>query len=174
MQPPAARVSIRLAGPADGPALIRAHLASRDFHQGWAEPFTDRAGFVRWLEPIEAGRKLSFLVEADGRLTGVVSLGDIIRGSFQCAYLGYYAMAGMAGGGRMTEAVRQVVAHAFGPLGLHRLEANIQPNNAPSLALIARLGFRREGFSPRYLRIAGVWRDHERWARLADDRALGG
>jgi len=169
VQTAAARVTIRLAGPADGAALIRAHLASRSFHHGWAEPFTDRAGFARWLEPIESGRKLSFLVEAGGALTGIVSLGDVIRGSYQGAYLGYYAMAGMGGGGRMTEAVRQVVAHAFGPLGLHRVEANIQPNNAPSLALIRRLGFRREGFSPRYLRIAGAWRDHERWAKLADD-----
>ena len=169
MQHAAARVALRLAGPADAAALIRAHLASRAFHQGWAEPFTDRAGFARWMEPIETGRKLSFLVETEAGIIGMVSLGDIIRGSFQCAYLGYYAMAGMAGGGRMTEAVRQVVVHAFGPLGLHRVEANIQPTNAPSLALIARLGFRREGFSPRYLRIAGAWRDHERWAKLADD-----
>jgi [ribosomal protein S5]-alanine N-acetyltransferase len=169
MRSTAARVTLRLAGPADAAALIRAHLASRAFHHGWAEPFTDRAGFARWMEPIETGRKLSFLVETEAGIIGMVSLGDIIRGSFQCAYLGYYAMAGMAGGGRMTEAVRQVVAHAFGPLGLHRLEANIQPNNAPSLALIRRVGFRREGFSPRYLRISGAWRDHERWAKLADE-----
>ena len=69
----------------------------------------------------------------------------------------------------MTEAVRLAAAHAFGVLGLHRLEANIQPENLRSIALVKRLGFRLEGFSPRYLRIGGEWRDHERWALLAEE-----
>jgi [ribosomal protein S5]-alanine N-acetyltransferase len=68
----------------------------------------------------------------------------------------------------MTEALRAAVSHAFGDLGLHRLEANIQPGNVASIALVRRLGFQKEGFSPRYLRINGQWRDHERWALLAD------
>jgi hypothetical protein len=55
-------------------------------------------------------------------------------------------------------------------LRLHRLEANVQPGNAASIRLLQRLGFRREGYSPRYLRICGRWRDHERWAILADER----
>jgi [ribosomal protein S5]-alanine N-acetyltransferase len=69
----------------------------------------------------------------------------------------------------MTEALSLAIGQAFGDLGLHRLEANIQPGNAASLALARRLGFRREGFSPRYLCIAGRWRDHERWALLSDE-----
>ena len=69
----------------------------------------------------------------------------------------------------MTEAVRLATAHAFEALGLHRLEANIQPGNLRSIALVKRLGFRLEGFSPRYLRMGGEWRDHERWALLADE-----
>jgi ribosomal-protein-alanine N-acetyltransferase len=69
----------------------------------------------------------------------------------------------------MGEAVRLVVTHAFHALGLHRLEANIQPGNGPSRALVRRLGFRQEGYSPRYLKIDGDWRDHERWAVLADE-----
>jgi ribosomal-protein-alanine N-acetyltransferase len=55
-------------------------------------------------------------------------------------------------------------------MSLHRVEANIQPNNAASIALVKRCGFRLEGFSPRYLKIAGEWRDHERWALLADEQ----
>lgn len=70
----------------------------------------------------------------------------------------------------MTEALRAAIAYAFGDLELHRLEANIQPGNATSIALLCRLGFRKEGFSPRYLRINGEWRDHERWALLAAKR----
>ncbi len=69
----------------------------------------------------------------------------------------------------MTEAVRLAVAHAFDAGGLHRVEANIQPGNHASIALVKRLGFRKEGFSPKYLKIGGVWCDHERWALLADD-----
>jgi ribosomal-protein-alanine N-acetyltransferase len=69
----------------------------------------------------------------------------------------------------MTEGLARVVSEAFGPLGLHRLEANIQPANLASRRLVRRLGFRREGLSPRYLRVAGAWRDHERWAILRDD-----
>jgi ribosomal-protein-alanine N-acetyltransferase len=69
----------------------------------------------------------------------------------------------------MTEGVALAVAYAFGTLGLHRVEANIRPENAPSRALVQRLGFRQEGYSPRYLKIGGRWRDHERWAMLRED-----
>jgi ribosomal-protein-alanine N-acetyltransferase len=71
----------------------------------------------------------------------------------------------------MRQALALVVTTAFSELGLHRLEANIQPANVRSRGVAARLGFRQEGFSPRYLKIGGEWRDHERWAILADERA---
>ena len=68
----------------------------------------------------------------------------------------------------MTEALGSAISYAFGELGLHRLEANIQPANHASIALVRRLGFQNEGYSPRYLRINGEWQDHERWALLGD------
>ena len=104
-------------------------------------------------------------------MAGVLILSQIVRGAFQSAYLGYYAHQAHAGRGYMREAMGQTVEHAFGPLALHRIEANIQPANEASVALALSAGFRLEGFSPRYLLIGGQWRDHERYAITADDRA---
>ena len=99
----------------------------------------------------------------------MVNVSEIVRGFFQSAYMGYYGTVGMNGRGLMSETVSLVVTHAFRELGLHRVEANIQPGNEPSRALVKRLGFRQEGYSPRYLKIDGEWRDHERWAVLSDE-----
>lgn len=104
-----------------------------------------------------------------GELVGVINLSEIVRGFFQSAYLGYYAFVPFAGEGYMTEGLSLVLDEAFGPLGLNRVEANVQPRNKRSSRLISRLGFRLEGFSPRYLKIGGRFRDHERWAVLADE-----
>jgi [ribosomal protein S5]-alanine N-acetyltransferase len=167
----AAHVAIAPARRADCTALVDANRASRDYHLPWAEPFTDAPGFAAWFARIQTGPHGGLVARdtASGRVVGVVNLSEIVLGVFQGAYLGYYGMAWCAGSGLMTEAVRLGVAYGFGELGLHRLEANIQPENARSIALVRRLGFRREGFSPRYLRIGGTWRDHERWALLADE-----
>jgi ribosomal-protein-alanine N-acetyltransferase len=103
-----------------------------------------------------------------GGLVGVVNISEIVRGAFRSAYVGYYAFTPFARRGLMTEGLSLVVAEAFGAFGLHRLEANVQPENTASIRLVRRLGFRREGYSRRYLKINGRWRDHERWAILSD------
>lgn len=166
-------VALRPATRADGPALIRANRESRAHHAPWAAPFTDEPGFEEWFSTLGTGTAIGLIARdaASGVLIGVVNLSQIFRKGFQNAYLGYYGMAGIARRGLMTEAVRLATRHAFDTIGLHRLEANIQPGNTASIALVRRLGFRREGFSPRYLKIDGAWRDHERWALLADDPA---
>jgi ribosomal-protein-alanine N-acetyltransferase len=76
-------------------------------------------------------------------------------------------LAGQERQGFMREGLRAVTRHAFNRLGLHRLEASIQPGNAASIALARSCGFAKEGYSPRYLKLGGRWRDHERWAILA-------
>ena len=165
-------VTLAPATRADAPELIRGNLESRGHHHPWAAPFTDQAGFDAWFARTLTGPHVGLVVReaASGRVAGVVNLTEIVANPFyQGAYLGYHGMAALAGRGLMTEAVRLAAARAFGGLGLHRLEANIQPGNARSIALVRRLGFRLEGFSPRYLRVGGEWRDHERWALLADE-----
>lgn len=118
-----------------------------------------------------AGDFFSFTGERtdDGSLVGVVNLSQVARGNFQSCYAGFYAFVPNQGQGLMRELVGLVIDHAFNVEGLHRVEANVQPGNVRSLALVAALGLRREGFSPRYLHIDGAWRDHERWAITAEE-----
>ena len=112
-----------------------------------------------------------FLVcrQDDDALAGVYNVSQIARGFFESAYLGYYAFAPTAGKGLMAEGLELVMRHCFRQLKLHRLEANIQPDNERSKRLVERAGFRYEGYSPRYLKIGGRWRDHERWAITRED-----
>ncbi|MCB8819612.1 GNAT family N-acetyltransferase [Microvirga rosea] len=168
MQP---RVVIAPVSASDGVELVAANLASIAVHEPWVYPCRDAASFHAYLARSDGDRSVGFIArELQGRrIIGVVNINEIVRGLFQSAYLGYYGMAGWQGQGLMREAVELVVLYAFDQLALHRLEANIQPGNAPSLALAKRLGFRHEGYSPRYLKIGGEWRDHERWAILSED-----
>ena len=163
-------VVVRPVARQDAVELIRANLDSRAHHAPWVEPFTDQAGFEAWFARSQDDRQVGLVAlhPETGLAVGVFNLSEIVRGSFQSAYLGYYGMAAFARRGLMTQALRLATRYAFDDLGLHRLEANIQPDNLASIALVRRVGFRMEGFSPRYLRIGGVWRDHQRWALLAD------
>ena len=104
----------------------------------------------------------------DDAILGAIEISQIVRGAFQSAYLGYHIDAAWSRHGYMTEALGLALTYGFRTLGLHRLEANIQPSNVASIALVRRLGFAREGHSPQYLKIGGRWRDHERWAILAE------
>jgi ribosomal-protein-alanine N-acetyltransferase len=167
---PAGRVWVRVVAAEDGAALCRAHGASVALHAPWVTPFTDMDGFRTWQGRIaeQQGEALVAIDRRDGGIAGLFALTGVMHGALCSAWLGYHAMAGYAGRGLMTEAMGLVCHHAFRTLGLHRVEANIQPENARSIALVQRAGFQREGYSPRYLRIGGVWRDHERWALLAD------
>jgi ribosomal-protein-alanine N-acetyltransferase len=149
---------------------LNAVRRSREHLGKWVSPPSSASAYRAYLRRLaEPSREAYFLVLRSGELVGVVTVSEIVRGLFQSAYLGCYAFAPHTGRGYMTEGLRLVLRHAFGTLRLHRLEANIQPHNRPSLALFRRLGFRREGYSPRYLKIGGRWRDHERWALLVEE-----
>jgi [ribosomal protein S5]-alanine N-acetyltransferase len=146
--------------------------ASSRLHRGLVSPPTGPEEFADFLTRCRRVDVVCFLIcrVADGAVIGAISLSQIFRGGFQNAYLGYYVGAPYARRGYMTEALDLMLAYAFEQLKLHRLEANIQPANVASIALVRRSGFSREGFSRRYLKICGRWRDHERWAIIVEDR----
>ena len=131
-----------------------------------------RKKFEVYVKRMASDSHRGFLVVScqTGEPVGVISLHHIIRGPLQSAFLGYYAFVPHAGKGLMREGMRLVLKHAFQKLKLHRLEANIQPENRASIELVRRCGFVREGISRRYLKVNGRWKDHERWVILAENR----
>jgi len=171
------RVHLRPPRRKDEQAFIAQARASRPLHSGWVQPPETSAAFAAYVarygtaaaEPRQAG----FLVvrNDDGALAGVVNFSEIVRGVFHSAYVGYYAFTPLAGDGYMAEGFALALEYAFRQLKLHRIEANVQPANRRSLALVERLGFEREGYSRRYVKIGGRWRDHVRFAMLAEDCA---
>jgi len=161
-----ARVYLRRPTAVDQHEFLELMHASRKLHHPWIQPPLTPAGYQQYLQRMARSDHQGFLVcqREDHRIAAVINLNNIVHGAFLSAYLGYYAGAGCNGRGLVSEGLAQVIRMAVEQFGLHRLEANIQPANAASIALVRRLGFRREGFSPAYLFIAGAWRDHERWA----------
>lgn len=154
-----------------GEEFVAFTRANVDFHHPWVYPATEPATYRGYLDRLDGGNAYGFVIarNADDAIVGVVNVNDMIMGGFCSASLGYYGNAALCRRGYMSEGLALVLDQVFGPLGLHRVEANVQPGNVASLALIARLGFRKEGFSPSFLQIGGAWRDHERWAMLSDE-----
>ncbi len=165
------RVFLRPPERRDRDEFISLMRASRAFHRPWATAPTDDDRFATYLADSRRADFEAMLAcrSQDLAIVGFFNLSQISRGSLQSAYLGYAVGKPYARQGYMSEGIQLVLEHAFLNLGLHRVEANIQPGNRASIALAAGAGFRREGFSPRYLKIGGRWRDHERWAILADE-----
>lgn len=131
---------------------------------------TDPAAFDAYVARCRRADYCGMLVcrVDDEAIVGNVNLSQIVRVGFHSAYMGYQVFAPFEGQRYMTDAMPLVLRVVFTVLKLHRVEANIQPTNAASIALVRRAGFEREGYSPRYLKIAGRWRDHERWAMTAE------
>ncbi len=132
---------------------------------------------VRWMSLRSAGRRgaaLPFAVTLDGRFVGHVMVGNVVREPLLSAYVGYWVDSRVTGGGVITAAVALAVDHCFGVVGLHRLEATVRPENAASLRVLAKLGFRLEGLFRRYLDVDGGWRDHQCFAMTAEELPPGG
>jgi len=166
MQP---RIVLRCPTRADEKEFLAAVRRSERLHRPWVPaPFTS-AKYREYLRRMDERSHWGFLVccRDTGAIAGVINISNAVRGSFQSAYLGYYAFTGYDHQGLMKEGLQAVLRYAFRRLKLHRLEANIQPGNVASVALVRACGFKKDGFSPRYLKVYGRWRDHERWAIVA-------
>ena len=172
-------IRLRLPRASDYEAWRKVREESRAFltpwEPAWASDELSRRSYMARLaryrqEARERSGYCFFLFdEASGALCGGITLGQIRRGVAQAAVLGYWMGESFAGAGRMSEAVRVVCAYAFNVEGLHRLEAACLPSNARSTALLQKSGFVREGHLRNYLKIAGVWEDHQLFALLVED-----
>lgn len=165
------RVYIRHPVRRDAEKFLAMVRASRRYHPPWVYPPNKEEAFFGYVARAASERSqncLIFLRETSD-LVGVANLSEIVRGLFRSAYLGFYGNVLYSGQGLMKEGAGLLLRHAFQTQKLHRIEANVQPGNSSSLRLVRALGFHKEGFSPKYLKIGGKWRDHERWALLAED-----
>ena len=165
------RVVLRHPVEDDRTEFVERLRASGSLHDPWLEPAEPGPWFERLLarNRTETDRSLLVCDADEGSIAGVMNLSQIVMGPFRNAFLGYYAFEPFAGLGYMRAAMPSLLVYAFDEIELHRVQANVQPGNEASIALVRGAGFHREGFSPRYLFIRGAWRDHEQWVMLAED-----
>jgi len=163
------RIYLRAVGPADESEFISLMRESESLHEPWISPPTTSVLFKYYLQRLAEEDHEGFAIcrQEDDKIVGIININNVIRGSFLSASLGYYVGKHFHGRGYMQEGLTQVVSYAFGKMGLHRLEANIQPDNIRSTQLVARCGFKKEGYSKNFLFIDGAWRDHERWCKVS-------
>jgi ribosomal-protein-alanine N-acetyltransferase len=144
--------------------------ASTALHRPWVWVPTTPQAYAEYVAGFDHLVAVGFVVclRSTGEIVGFVSISRIERSSYERGVLGYGAFVPHQGHGYMTEGVRLAVRYGFERLGLHRLEADIQPGNLASLRLAEKVGMEREGLSRGLIRIDGMWRDHERWAIIND------
>lgn len=154
----------------DETLFLRSMQQSREFHYPFVvAPQTTKEFQQYWQKYQQENRRCFLALNQDKELMGVFNISEMVPGVFQSAYLAYFAAVSYAGQGLMSQALKLLLAKIFQELQLHRIEANIQPTNTSSIHLAARNGFRKEGFSPRYLKVNGIWCDHFRFALTYED-----
>ncbi|MET7637452.1 GNAT family protein [Streptomyces sp. NPDC005438] len=166
----------------DGKAWREVNQRNRDWLRPWeatippglvGTPTPSRPSYRQMVRHLraegQAGRMMPFVVVHQGRLVGQLTVAGITWGSMCSAHIGYWIDRAVAGQGVMPTAVALSVDHCFRTVGLHRVEICIRPENAPSLRVVQKLGFRDEGLRPRYLHIDGAWRDHRIFALTSEE-----
>ncbi len=181
---PAGVVALRPPKLRDGSVWSMCRLRDRNYLQRW-EPtsmgtWESRNAKLAWPAQWSAlrsiarrGEGLPFVITVDGAFAGQLTVGNVVRGALRSAWIGYWVTEQRAGGGVATAAVALAVDHCFGPVGLHRLEATVRPENEPSVRVLEKSGFRREGLFERYLDVAGAWRDHYVYGTTIEDHPEG-
>ena len=173
------RIALRAFAPGDVSELTALRVRNRDFLGPW-EPrrsegfFTaagQRAEIERDRHEWAADRTYAFAIveHAGGAMRGRIALANVVRGAWENATLGYFVDQAVGSRGYATEAVSLALDFAFGPCRLHRVQAAVMPKNARSRRVLEKNGFRHEGFSPRYLRLDGDWRDHDLFAITVEE-----
>ena len=174
-------VTLRIPQVTDFPEWAALREASREFLTPWEPtwPSDDltRSAFrrrvKRYAEDLRTDQGYAFLImrNADDALVGGLTLANIRRGVAQAGSIGYWMGLPFVRRGYMTAGVKAVLPFSFGTLRLHRVEAACIPTNTPSIRLLERCGFAREGYARQYLCINGIWQDHLLYARLKEDAA---
>ena len=169
------RVFLHYIASEDFDEMMRLFRESRKFYKGLITPPRDREEFENYVARNDEDASEFFVIcrNEDEKTVGAINLSQIFYKSFQNAYLGYSLGVNYTGKGFMTEAINLILRFAFKDLKLHRIEANIQPHNSAWIKVVKRCGFSLEGFSPKYLKIGGKWRDHERWAIIKENWKSG-
>jgi [ribosomal protein S5]-alanine N-acetyltransferase len=174
------REILRIAREDDANAVVAYYDRNRAHFAPW-EPVRPAAFYTPafWRERLASDAKLAqedrgyrlWISPRDdlSRVIGQVHFANVVRGAFHCCHLGFAIDARYEGRGVMRASLERAIAFAWRELRLHRIEANHRPENVRSAALLRRLGFVSQGFAPRYLHIAGAWRDHVLTALLNDD-----
>jgi ribosomal-protein-alanine N-acetyltransferase len=168
------RVALRRLTAEDSSEFTDLVRVSADFLRPWVRMPDTADKFGEYVKRFD-GESAECLLICDretGIIAGAVSISEIIRGPYQRATVGYNAFLSTARRGYMSDGFGLVFRFAFQDLRLHRLEADIQPGNVPSLMFAAKVGFRKEGYSPGFVCIDGEWMDHERWAITSVMREL--
>jgi len=168
------RVYLRHVRESDRREFLDLMRTSASLHNPWITPPTSSPAFSQYMTRTTTSDHEGFVLGrySDDAIVGVINLNNVVRGSFLSASLGYYVGAPFLGQGYMAEGLNLVKNYAFGTMNLHRLEANIQPDNQRSIALVKRCGFQLEGLAPAFLYINGQWRDHERWSVIDPRHAM--
>ncbi len=164
------RVYLRKPNLEDGDEFTQLMNLSVDSLYPWVYPPLMLEQFERYIERFDEVFFFGYLVclKGDDTILGLVNITQVMRYNVQSGFIAYYLGSRYEGKGYMQEGVRLLLNHTFLSIGLHRLEANIQPGNTRSIALAKKLGFKKEGYSEKFMQINGIWKDHERWAILQD------
>lgn len=145
--------------------FIKAVKEAKAWLQDWVNPPCTTTEFKQYIKLSQAANNEAFLIKSKPKMTiiGVININEIVLKALKSGYLGFYTLH-KPRTGLMSEALHHIINYAFYNLDLHRLEANVQPDNLASINFIRKNNFTEEGMSPNYLKIAGKWRDHLRFA----------